>query len=147
MNKIFYLLFAISFLSGCASTNDAHKSKNNANACIATAKGSDFLIVDVPAADNFISNKLIVATVKTTGSNAVDSLVETMSLSVRPAIIVVGDNEDVTAATLEAAFLKLPQGTVRSSKPVCFAGAPERETALKAAADIAGISFVMASAR
>lgn len=147
MKKTFSLLFAASFISGCTATGNTGNSKDGVSACTAAIKGSDFLIVDVPAADNFISNKMIVATVKSTGSNAMDSLVKTMSLSVRPAIIVVGDNEEVTAATLEAALLKLPKGTARSSRPVCFAGASEHETSLKAAADVVGIPFVMAPAK
>lgn len=146
-NKILYLLIAVCFLSSCATTNNTLNSKNDVNACIGAVKGTDFLIVDVPAADNFISNKLIVATVKSTGSNAVDTLVNMMSLSARPAVIVTGENDDVTAATLEAAMLKLSNGTVRSRSPVCFSGAAEYEASLRAAADDAGIHFVMASAR
>ena len=74
-------------------------------------------------------------------------LVNMMVLSATPAVIVIGENDDVTAATLEAALLKLPNGTARSRKLVCFSGAPEYEASLKAAADDAGIHFVMASAR
>ncbi|RBA24166.1 hypothetical protein [Herminiimonas fonticola] len=147
MKKIPLFLVLIVMLSGCGTTNNKHSSKDAMSACIAAVKGTDFLVVSVPAADSFIANKLIVASVKTTGSNAIDALVTTMSLSVRPAIIVVGDNDEVTAVTLEASLLKLPQGTVRSSKPVCVAGADVHKTPLQAAADSAGIQLVMASNR
>src|SRR3546814_12469225 len=98
MKKTLYLLFAASLISGCATTNNTHSSKDDVNACIAAVKvKTRLLIVDVPAADNFISNKLIVATVKSTGSTTIDTLINLMSLSTGPAIIVIGDNDDVTA--------------------------------------------------
>lgn len=148
MKKTLYLLFAASFISGCATTNNTHSSKDDTNACIAAVKGkTKLLIVDVPSADNFISNKLIVASVRTTGSTTIDTLINLMSLSARPAVIVTGDNDDVTAATLEAALLKLPQGKARSSQPVCFAGALEHRVSLKTAAEGAGIHLVMPSTR
>lgn len=148
MKKFLSLLFAIILLSGCATTNNTHSSKDDTNACIASIKGkARLLIVDVPSADNFISNKLIVASVKTTGSTTIDTLINLMSLPTRPSIIVTGDNDDVTAATLEAALLRLPKGKARSCQQVCFAGAREYGASLKTAAEGAGIHLVMPTTR
>lgn len=117
------------------------------NACISAVKGNDFLIVNVPAAYSFIANKLMVVSVNTTGSNAIDALVETRSLSVRPAIIAVGESDEVTAATLESALLKLPKGKVRSSKPVCVSTDDVHRIPLQQAADSASIPLIFVSNR
>ncbi|WP_157889090.1 hypothetical protein [Herminiimonas arsenitoxidans] len=146
MNKFITPLIAISLLAGCASTNTGTNrssgGKTDVEVCMTAIKHSNLLIVEVPATGSFISNKMIVATVKATGSNAVDSLVSVLSLSARHAVVVVGDNDEVTAATVETALGKLPQATVRSKEPLCFAGDAQFEPGLRAAADAARISFL-----
>lgn len=147
MQQLLTFVFTLVFLSGCTSTGGQSNRSNSLNqkmaACWAATKQSNILAIEVPAANNFISNKLAAATMQMGGSNAVDALVEVLSQPTRLPLAVVGTNDEVTAATLEVALRKLAPDTNRSTQPLCFAGDPQYGTQLKAAAKAAGVHFLM----
>ena len=113
-------------------------------ACMAATKQSNILAIEVPAANNFISNKMAAATLQMGGSSTVNALVEVLSQPTRLPLAVIGANDEVTAATLEVALRKLAPGVKRSRQPLCFAGDPQYEAQLKVAAEAAGGFFLMA---
>ena len=148
MQRILLLFISTALIYGCASTNGQGSNKTirqnkKIAACITTARQSEWLVVDVPAANSFIANKMVASTMSMGGSNTVDALVKALSQSMRLAIAVVGENDEVTAATLEAAMRNLAPGANRSTQPVCFVGDEEYGARLKSAAANAGIDLLI----
>ena len=148
MQRVLTFSISIAFLSGCASTGDQASTQSvrqnrKIAACVAAARQSEWLVVDVPAANSFIANKMVAATLSMGGSNSVDTLVKVLSQPTRSAVAVVGENDEVTAATLEAALRNLAPGTNRSTQPVCFVGDTNDAVRLTSAAERAGLLLLM----
>jgi hypothetical protein len=148
MQQLLPLIFSLGFLSGCAGIGSQSSQSSSLNqkmaACMAATKQSNLLAIEVPAANNFISNKMAAATLRMGGSNTVNTLVEVLSQPTRLPLAVIGANDEVTAATLELALRKLAPGVNRSKQPLCFAGDPQYEAQLKAAAEAVGVLLLMA---
>jgi len=142
MKKI--LLVSLMVLSGCASApnHSASETKAGMAACMALTHQSHLLLVEIPSAGNALSDKLLVATIKMSGSNSVDNLVDVLSLPSRSPVVAYGSNDEVVAATLEAALAKLPSNTARSAEPLCFIGDSQFVPALQKAAASANIPFL-----
>lgn len=148
MQQLLSFVFTLMFLSGCAATIGQSSRPSSVNqqmaACMATTKQTNILAIEVPAANNFISNKMAAATMQMGGSSTVSALVEVLSQPTRLPLAVIGFNDEVTAATLEVALRKLAPGVNRSRQPLCFAGDPQYGAQLKVAAEAAGVLLLMA---
>jgi hypothetical protein len=150
MNKSRFLVITLApFFFGCANTANNGQAiiQKDMDVCMAAIKQSNATAIKVPAADNAISHRIAVTTVKMSGSSVVDALMQMLSKPSRRAIVVVGDNDEMTAATLETALQKLPESSQRSKEPVCFAGDRQFESALRAAAQKAQVNLVLAPNR
>lgn len=137
--------FPLLLLSACAATNSGQKLSprdqmdRGIPACIAVAGSVDRLI-HVPADSKSLVNIMIASVVEMSGSNAVDDIVRLLSRPQLGALMVTGDDEDVTAATLRAALKKLLPDPARPKASVCFVGDAKYAQGLKAAAEKAGVS-------
>ena len=81
-----------------------------------------------------------------TGSSTVDLLVGILSNPKRSAIVIFGENDELTAATLEAALVKTPPGDGYSTEPVCFVGDAQYHKSLAQLAEGIGMKlFVVAN--
>ena len=145
------LLFSIAalFISGCFSTTPQRSVSSNWQsrkiaACIAVTRQDELIVVDVPAASNAISNKMAIATLSMGGSNSVDALVKILSQPTRSAVAVIGENDEMAAATLTEAIKRLPPGAKRSTQPICFAGDKSLGEPLKSSAEQAGLRLFVA---
>lgn len=110
------------------------------NAFIAKTAGDGGLVMAVPSANNFISNQMMIASIKAgADATAVVDLVAILKGPNTKPIAVLGDNDAVTAATIEAVLKRL-QGFKPSAK-LYFVGGASYGQSLKAQADAAGVSF------
>lgn len=113
-------------------------------ACLAiSGKEQKILTFDIPAASNFISNRMISMTVGMGGSLSVDELVKNFSKTQNYFLVIIGKDEGVTAATLEMALEKIGAAEKRFSNTVCFAGDEKYAASLKAASQKAGITLLL----
>lgn len=134
-------------LAGCASTGPSGSGSQQATkqamaACLATSGQSKFLLFHVPAADNAISNQMIVSALKFGGgSNSVDALIKLFQKTERTTVLVVGDHAAVTLATAEAALRELPVDARRAAHQLCIAADRNAAVALDAAAKAAGVEL------
>jgi hypothetical protein len=145
MMKKLLSCFLLIILSGCATTPNQTKSdiKNIMGACLNTTNRSDLLGVKVPAASNPFAGKLVVSALKMgTGSNTVDALVKILSSPSGPPVAVFGDDDEITAATIEAALSKLPANAQRSSRQLCFSNTVQLTPSTQQAAEAARIQLL-----
>lgn len=133
---------AMIFIAGCTSTDLQSRQTNplhiKVGACMAAVNSVDWIALEVPSSKSSISNKMAAATVKMGGSDTVDALVKVLSQSTRPALAVVGESDELTAATLLAALEKLTPLPSRSKKPICFVGDASYAKQLRPMAESAG---------
>jgi len=139
---IFTLLIAM--LTGCATPLGTGKAPlsgiQSRLAALSKAKYDVSLIMEVPSANNAISNQIMVASIQAgADATAVVDLVAILKGPNAKPIAVLGDNDAVTAATIEAALKRL-QGFKPSAK-LYFVGETSYGQALKAQADAAGVNF------
>jgi hypothetical protein len=142
------LPFALLLLSACATSNptqllslDDLKAKANA-ACTAAAGPIDASI-QVPSSDTYFGNMQLVAAVDVSGSDALDTIgtwLKGLSGPHSGALIVMGRNDEVTAATLRGALKRLPPDPNRAPSSVCFVGDAKYAEGLKAAAAKTGVT-------
>jgi len=138
------LTLLITMLTGCATpsgTGNAPLSATQSRlAALTKVKNDVSLIKEVPSANNAISNQIMVASIKAgADATAVVDLVAILKGPNTKPIAVIGDNDAVTAATIEAALKRL-QGFKPSAK-LYFVGETSYGQALKAQADAAGVNF------
>lgn len=138
------LTLLITMLTGCATpsgTGNAPLSATQSRLVALTKVKNDVsLIMEVPSANNAISNQIMVASIKAgADATAVIDLVAILQGPNTKPIAVIGDNDAVTAATIEAALKRL-QGFKPSAK-LYFVGETSYGQALKAQADAAGVNF------
>jgi len=146
--QFFSLAILVTFLTGCASTggydgDSVSRHDKKIAACIASARQTEWLVFDVPAANSSIANKMAAATMAMGGSNSVDTLVKVLSEPARSAVAVVGNSDELTVATLQAALNELVPGAHRSAQPVCFVGQTNDDAKLESAAARAGIHLLI----
>lgn len=131
------LILFIAMLTSCATPSGTAKL-----GALTKAKNDVSLVMEVPSANNPISNQMIVSSIKAglgDDGPAVVDLVKILKDSNTKSIAVLGDNDAVTAATIEAALKRL-QGFKPSAK-LYFVGEASYGQAIKAQADAAGINF------
>lgn len=137
--------FLLFLLGACAATNSGQKLSprdqmdRGIPACIA-ATGSVDRMIHVPADPSSLVNLMIASVVEMSGSNAIDAIAKLLSTPQLGALMVTGDDEDVTAANLRGALKKLSPDAVRPKASVCFVGDAKYAQGLKAAAEKSGVS-------
>jgi hypothetical protein len=142
------LHFALLLLSACATSNttqtlslDDLKAKANA-ACTSAAGPVDASIL-VPSSDTYLGNMQLVASADVSGSDALDTIgswLKGLSGPHSGALMVMGRNDEVTAATLRGALHRLPRDAARAPSSVCFVGDAKYAAGLKAAAEKTGVT-------
>ncbi|GAB1234671.1 hypothetical protein [Ferrigenium sp. UT5] len=135
------LTLLIAMLIGCTTlsgTGNAPLSATQSRlAALAKVKNDVSLIMEVPSANNAISNQIMVTSIKAgADATAVVNLVAILKGPNTKPIAVIGDNDAVTAATIEAALKRL-QGFKPSAK-LYFVGETSYVHALKVQADAEG---------
>lgn len=139
------LALLVALLAGCATPSSTSSSLNaqqekRMNAFIAKMAGRGGLVMVIPSSNNFISNQMIIASIKTGADvTAVVNLVKMLKQPKTEPIAVIGDNDAVTAATIEASLKRL-QGFKPSAK-LYFVGEASYGEVLQAQADAAGVNF------
>jgi hypothetical protein len=142
------LPFALLLLSACATSNPTQMLslddlKAKANAACTSAAGPVDALVQVPASDTYFGNMQLVASVDVSGSDALDTIgtwLKGLSGPHSGALIVMGRNDEVTAATLRGALHRLPRDPARAPSSVCFVGDAKYAPGLKAAAEKTGVT-------
>ena len=142
------LPLAALLLSACATSNptqvlslDDLKSKANA-ACTSAAGPIDGSIM-VPASDTYLGNMKLIAGVDVSGSDALDTIgtwLKGLSGPHSGALIVMGRNDELTAATLRGALKRLPPDPQRAASSVCYVGDAKYAEGIKAAASKTGVT-------
>jgi len=103
---------------------------------------TEFSLIVVPAARNFISNKITVASLKAGGESlSTEAITKVLQQSSPVKLAIASESDAVAAATLERAFLGL-KGKIQVAHEVAFIGDKEyEETLVNKAADI-GIKLI-----
>jgi hypothetical protein len=140
------LTLLVAMLAGCATPSGTGKASLSATqsrlAALTKVKNDVSLIMEVPSANNAISNQIMVSSIKAGLGDDGPAVVDLVAILKDPntkSIAVLGDNDAVTAATIEAALKRL-QGFKPSAK-LYFVGETSYGQALKAQADAAGVNF------
>lgn len=136
------LLFFIAMLTGCATPSGTAKATQSRLDALTKVKNDVSLVMEIPSANNAISNQIMVSSIKAglgDDGPAVVNLAAILKAPNTKSIAVLGDNDAVTAATIEAALKRL-KGFKPSAK-LYFVGEASYGQALKAQADAAGINF------
>ena len=135
------LLTGCANLSGQAEANKLAEQKQLA-AIVAKAGKSQVLITDIPSANNFISDQLIVASLKAgTMSSSAQALLKVLQQAPAATIAVTGKSSDVTAATVEAALKRLAPVPANSQTVLLFVGDVAYTEKLRLAAAPSGIKL------
>lgn len=137
---------SLCLLSACASIGEAPAASgprlNSAvAACMAATGRSDLLLMKVPDAGSAVATKIAAVSVAVSGSNSVDALVNMLSPPQPRGMIVSGDNDELTAATIRAALNKLKPIQGSSPVPVCFTGDAKYIPDLKIAGAHVGVAI------
>ena len=111
-------------------------------AAMKVAPDTEF-VIDVSSANNFISNKMMLAALKS-GTDSSDALkIAAMLQRPVPAILAItGNNDSIAAATLERAF-DIVKGKTLTAQKVVYVGSQESGTALSAKASELGLQLVV----
>ena len=134
-------------LSGCANLGvqaEANKlaEQKQLAAIVAKAGKSQVFVTDVPSANNFISDQLIVAALKAgTMSNSAQALLKVLQKSPAATVAVTGKSSSVTAATVEAVLKRLAPLPANSQTVVLFVGDVAYTEKLRLAAAPSGIKL------
>jgi len=97
------------------------------------------LIVTVPAANDFLSNKVAISVLKMNGGSAsADLLLDILRKDSAPAVAVVGKDDALTVATIKAAVRQLNKPTTTT---ILFAGKPTYVEQLQESMGEAGVPF------
>ncbi|MBB1073426.1 hypothetical protein HUU62_03245 [Rhodoferax sp. 4810] len=122
------------------STNVKNKQMS---ACMAMVKPSAMYALDIPSGNNAILNKFIMALADIGDSPNTKTLVDLLSKPLEKPIAVVGEDEAVAAATIEAALAKIAAGDQQFANTICFAGNEKYADSLKMAAKKAGVTMLL----
>ena len=147
MKTLSSLIAALILLSGCASLSGQAEANKLAEqkqlaAIIAKTGKSQVLITDIPSANNFISDQLIVASLKAgTMSSSAQALLKVLQQAPAATVAVNGKSSSVTAATVEAALKRLAPLPANSQTVVLFVGDVAYTEKLRLAAAPSGIKL------
>ena len=98
------------------------------------------LIVTVPAANDFLSNKVSISVLKMNGGSApADLLLDILRKDSAPAVAVVGKDDALTVATIKAAVRQLNGKPTTTT--ILFAGKPTYVEQLQESMGEAGVPF------
>ncbi len=144
----FALPFAMLLLSACATSNpkqamSLEDRKAKATAACTTAAGTIDGLINVPASDTYFGNMKLVASVDVSGSDALDTIgtwLRGLSGPHSGALVVMGSNDELTAATLRGALKRLPPDPNRAPSSVCYVGDAKYADGVKAAAAKTGVT-------
>ena len=142
------LPFALLLVGACASltpgpTLSPDDLKTKATAACTAAAGPIDGSIHVPASDTYLGNMRLVASVDVSGSDALDTIgnwLRGLSGPHSGALIVMGSNDEVTAATLRGALKRLSPDPARAPSSVCFVGDAKYAEGIKAAAAKTGVT-------
>lgn len=147
MKIILFFVTTLILLSGCANFGAQAEAKKLAEqkqlaAIVAKAGKSQVLLTDIPSANNFISDQLIVASLKAgTMSSSAQALLKVLQQSPAATVAVTGKSSSVTAATVEAALKRLAPLPANSQTVVLFVGDVAYTEKLRLAAAPSGIKL------
>ena len=135
--------FIVFLQAGTAFAQSSDLKKDQISACMAATKQSNIYAVDIPAANNSIFNRFIMALEDIGDSPSTKTLVDLLSKPLNRPVVVIGEDEVVTAATLEAALKKVGFIDQRFPNTVCFVGGEKYSESLKIAAQKAGLTLLL----
>jgi hypothetical protein len=139
------ILAAVMLTTACIATASAEGIEQRAAALLKAAPNKEFTMVVVPTAGNFISNKIIVASLKAGTDSQSSQQIATILQRTSPAqLAITGENDAVAEATLEMALNSL-KGKVVPPHEVAFIGDKEYEEALTNKAAEVGIKLIYVS--
>lgn len=147
MKTLLSFVTTLILLSGCANLGvqaEANKlaEQKQLAAIVAKAGKSQVFVTDVPSANNFISDQLIVAALKAgTMSNSAQALLKVLQKSPAATVAVTGKSSSVTAATVEAVLKRLAPLPANSQTVLLFVGDASHTDKLKSAATLSGITL------
>lgn len=130
-------LFLSLFLLACATTSST--SKKDINTLIGSKYPNGAFIVDVESANNLISTKIMLASIKAGNSSSTSQAILKLlsnKNSTKP-VVVTGADSNLAAATLERALVD-GKGKVSGSK-VVFMGPLDLKDSLSKAANDSGV--------
>ena len=116
------LLMISLLLSGCvtttpqptASSSMSAEAKRQMVVIDQTARDSEMFYLHVPSADNAISNRMVLVSLRSgTRSQAVNALVNYLNRQPASSIGVVGEHEEINLATIDVALQQLSPATER----------------------------------
>lgn len=132
------LVCAASLGNACAADIGAR-----AAALLKASPDKQFSIMHIPSASGYVSNKLMIAALKSgTESKAVLHIVEMLQRPAPVDLAVTSDNDEIGAATLERAFASLKGKTV-TPQQVAYIGSKERGETLSAKAAEIGVTLLV----
>lgn len=129
--------------AGTAFAQFSDLKNDQISACMAAAKQYNIYAVDIPAGYISILNRLIMALEDIGNSQSTKDLVSLLSKPLNEPVVVIGDDEAVTAATLEAVLKKVEFIDQRFPNTVCFVGDEKYSESLKIAAQKAGLTLLL----
>lgn len=145
------ILFATGFifLGGCASTsgNLPPTTQEQRLAAMApwVAKGN-LIAIEVSAASNPLSNQMVIAALKAgSSSNAVDQIVQVLRSGKASTLAVMGNNQALTTATVQAALKRWTASGARTTVILLLVGQSEDGPALKESAATSGLQLEIAA--
>lgn len=147
MKTLLFFATTLILLSGCANLSGQAEANKLAEqkqlaAIIAKTGKSQVFITDIPSANNFISDQLIVAALKAgTMSSSAQALLKVLQQAPAATVAVTGKSSSVTAATVEAALKRLAPLPANSQTVVLFVGDGAYTEKLKLAAAPSGIKL------
>lgn len=148
------LIVSILFISliGCAANSKLNTSEEMHHQSLEEkkimafnkiSKSEESFIVPVPAPNNVISRKIMLATLKAgVSSNAIDSLVKLLELDKAIPIVVISDkrgSDDITAATIESAFQRIQK--IKPKATLYFVGEEKYGIPLQSKAQAVQINY------
>lgn len=135
-------------LSACTTSSpkqamSLEDQKTKATAACTAAAGTIDGLINVPASDTYFGNMKLIAGVDVSGSDALDTIgswLKGLSGPHSGALIVMGSNDELTAATLRGALKRLPPDPNRAASSVCYVGDAKYAAGVKAAAEKTGVT-------
>jgi hypothetical protein len=138
-------LTAVMLSTVCVASASAEGIEQRAAALMKAMPNKEFTVMVVPTAGNFISNKIIVASLKAgTDSQSSQQISTVLQRSSPVQLAVTGENDAVAEATLEKALSNL-KGKSLPPHEVAFIGDKEYEEALTNKAAEVGIKLIYIS--
>jgi hypothetical protein len=147
MKTLLFFVTTFILLSGCANLGGQAEANKLAEqkqlaAIVAKAGKSQVFVTEIPSANNFISDQLIVASLKAgTMSSSAQALLKVLQQAPAATVAVTGKSSDVTAATVEVVLKRLSTLPANSQTVLLFVGDAGHTDKLQSAASLSGIKL------